>query len=76
MLGGVAKLEKRVEGLGLVAPCRRSRAVPMRGQLHLADELAVEREHLDLRAGVLEVAGDEQVADQTDALQRRPRLRE
>ena len=51
-------------------------AVPMPGQIDVAHELAVEVEDADLSLRVLQIAGNEAVADDADATRARPSLRE
>ena len=61
---------ERVEGLGVVSPAAEPARRADPGQFHLAHERAVGLEHLDHRAGVLEVLGDDPAADEAGAPQR------
>ena len=69
MLGGVAKLENDIERLGVCAFAAKAAGRADARQLDFADERAIHAVQLDLRARILQIMGDEQVADQADAAQ-------
>ncbi len=67
MVGGVAEAGEKIERLRVGPLAAEAGRRADAGKLDFADELAVGRKYFHLRLCILQIPGDEQIADQVDA---------